>query len=112
MNTGKTIKTLRKYCNISQLELSKLSKIAQSDISKLENNKLDLSPFLAKKLSKVLLVPPAMIYALSMEQKDVSKVKSLNSDIDNFKLAVTRFFAAYQNIVQSDKMTRFNKENI
>lgn len=74
MNVSKAIKELRKEKGINQADLAEKAGITQAALSMIENGKRPGSKTL-ENLSKVLGVPPSMIYVMGMEKSDVPKEK-------------------------------------
>jgi transcriptional regulator with XRE-family HTH domain len=71
MNIGASIKKLRGYAGISQVELSKKAKLAQGYLSNIERGMQNPSSQVIKRISKVLDIPPGLIVVMSIEDEDV-----------------------------------------
>lgn len=110
MKTGKTIKTLRLACGLKQSELAAASGMTQNSLSKIERDKVILTPYTANKLSKALDVPIPFIYALSIDNTDVSAIGLLNKPLSDFRQAVATFFAAYKHTIGHGRIKKHNHE--
>src|SRR5258705_13664937 len=74
MNIGLAIKKIRKQLGVSQAELSELTSISQTSLSKIEGGTIPTEKNL-KKICTALDVPPSVIYILGMEDSDVPSSK-------------------------------------
>lgn len=108
MKPGKTIKTLRLACGLKQSELSAAAGITQNNLSLIERDKIILTPYTANKLSKALDVPIPFIYALSIDNTDVSDLGLLKKPLSDFRQAVATFFAAYKHTMGHGRITKHN----
>jgi transcriptional regulator with XRE-family HTH domain len=70
MNIGPAIKMIRRHLGITQGELSKMTSISQTSLSKIEGGTTPTEKNL-KKICHALEVPPSVIYLLGMEDSDV-----------------------------------------
>jgi transcriptional regulator with XRE-family HTH domain len=72
MNIGFAIKMIRKHRGITQAELSDLTSISETSLSKIEKGTIPTEKNL-KKISNALDVPLSVIYILGMEDSDVPR---------------------------------------
>ena len=72
LRTGDVIKMLRELKGWSQQELSKRSKINATNISLLENNKVEIGKKRAEQLAKAFNIHPALIMFPEHEIKEFS----------------------------------------
>ncbi len=75
MNIGITIKRIRKRRNISQKELSMLSKVSQTYISQIESGEKNPSIDLLEKLGVALNIPYEIISFLSLDINSIPESK-------------------------------------
>ncbi len=71
LNTSDVIKMLRELKGWTQAELAKHSKISTSNLSLLENNKVEIGKKRAEQLAKAFNVHPAIIMFPEYEAKDI-----------------------------------------
>lgn len=73
LTTGEVIRMLRELKEWTQPELSRLSGISVSNISLLENNKVDIGKRRAEQLARAFGVHPAIIMFPEYEAKEIGK---------------------------------------
>lgn len=71
LTTAEVIRMLRELKGWTQLELAKHSKISTSNISLLENNKVDIGKKRAEQLAKAFDIHPAIIMFPEYEAKEI-----------------------------------------
>jgi transcriptional regulator with XRE-family HTH domain len=74
MKIGNAIKLIRKQLDITQIELSEMTGISQTSLSKIEGGSKPSEANL-KKICDALEVPPSVLYMLAMEDTDVPASK-------------------------------------
>lgn len=74
LTTGEVIKMLRELKGWTQTELAKHSKISATNISLLENDKIDIGKKRAEHLAKAFSVHPAIIMFPEYEAEEIKKV--------------------------------------
>ncbi|MDA2925482.1 helix-turn-helix domain-containing protein [Acidobacteria bacterium AH-259-G07] len=74
LTTGEVIRLLRELKEWTQAELAKRSKISATNISLLENDRVDIGKKRALQLAKAFGVHPAIIMFPEYEAKEISKV--------------------------------------
>ncbi len=80
MNVGLAIKKIRTEKDISQKELSKLTKISPTSLSQIENGLKRPSARSLKKICSVLEIPETLVYFYGLEETDIpAKNKKLYS---------------------------------
>ena len=73
LTTGEVIKMLRELKGWTQVELAKRSTINATNISLLENNRLDIGKKRAESLARAFGVHPAMIMFPEYESEEIRK---------------------------------------
>jgi transcriptional regulator with XRE-family HTH domain len=71
LSTSDVIKMLREHKGWTQVELAKYSKISPSNISLLENNRVEIGKKRAEQLAKAFNVHPAIIMFPEYEARDI-----------------------------------------
>jgi len=80
MNLGSAVKKLRKYKNLSQEDLARVSKLSQTTISLIESGKTTPFSGTIKRIASSLDTSEYIIYLLSMEEEDVPPNKKEKFD--------------------------------
>jgi transcriptional regulator with XRE-family HTH domain len=73
LSTGEVIRMLRELKGWTQAELARLSGISPTNLSLLENEKVDIGKKRAEQLAKAFNVHPATIMFPEYEAKDIGK---------------------------------------
>jgi transcriptional regulator with XRE-family HTH domain len=73
LSTGEVIRMLRELKGWTQLELARLSGISTTNLSLLENGKVDIGKKRAEQLAKAFNVHPATIMFPEYEAKEIGK---------------------------------------
>ena len=73
MSTGEVIRMLREVKGWSQKELAKRSGISETNLSALENDKIEIGKRRAEQLAKAFSVHPAMIMFPEYESAEIQK---------------------------------------
>jgi transcriptional regulator with XRE-family HTH domain len=73
LSTGEVIRMLRELKGWTQLELARLSGISLTNLSLLENEKVDIGKKRAEQLAKAFNVHPATIMFPEYEAKEIGK---------------------------------------
>jgi transcriptional regulator with XRE-family HTH domain len=74
LSTGEVIRMLRELKGWTQVDLAKRSGISVTNISLLENEKVDIGKKRAEQLAKAFNVHPAIIMFPEYEAKEIQKV--------------------------------------
>ncbi|MBS1233349.1 MAG: HTH-type transcriptional regulator (modular protein) [Nitrospirae bacterium] len=73
LSTGEVIRMLRELKGWTQTELGRLSGVSATNISLLENGKVDIGKKRAEQLAKAFSVHPAIIMFPEYESKEIEK---------------------------------------
>jgi transcriptional regulator with XRE-family HTH domain len=74
ITTGEVIRMLRELKHWTQAELAKYSGITATNISMLENNKVEIGKKRAEQIAKAFDIHPAIIMFPEYEAKEIQKV--------------------------------------
>jgi len=74
LSTGEVIRMLRELKGWTQVDLAKRSGISVTNISLLENKKVDIGKKRAEQLAKAFNIHPAIIMFPEYEAKEIQKV--------------------------------------
>lgn len=74
LSTGEVIRMLRELKGWTQKELAKRSGISETNLSLLENDKVDIGKKRAKQLAKAFSIHPAIIMFPEYETQELGKV--------------------------------------
>ena len=91
MNIGSSIKKIRKARSLSQGDLSDLSGISRTGLSKIENGDAVPTQKNLKKISDALKVTPQLVYILAIDRDDVP---------DNKKVLFDALLPSFQNLAE------------
>jgi transcriptional regulator with XRE-family HTH domain len=72
MELGKTIKSIRKKMSMSLAELSELSGVSSTTLTRIENGQRLPHSSIVRKIANGLNVPEPILYLLSIEDGDIS----------------------------------------
>lgn len=80
MKLGPAIKSIRRQLNITQQDLSQMTDISQTSLSKIESGTMPSEKNL-KKICEALNVPTSVVYILAMEKSDIPASKRHKYDL-------------------------------